>query len=119
MTAGLEYQEIHDFYWTKKAYGMLERGDLHGEAVSQGGVVRCRVWGKCPRCDDDSLDDRQEFPAVASGRRGSLTQGPPQTWQSVEVVCSCSETHPGARHGKTGCGVGFKVELAIQVLGAR
>jgi hypothetical protein len=60
-----KYEESSDFWWTKKAFAMLESDALYGEVISLERVVRGRVWGPCPRCGP-SLDDRQTHTAVAN-----------------------------------------------------
>jgi hypothetical protein len=47
-----------DFSWTEKASEMLGHGNMHGEVISRGGIIRSRFWGPCPRCKHD-VDDRQ------------------------------------------------------------
>ena len=56
------YQELAGYSWTEEACGMLERDQLHGDAISCEGIVRSRVWGRC-RCGQ-ALDDRQSHTAV-------------------------------------------------------
>ena len=74
------YQESVDYLWTEKAFGMLESGALHGEVVSRDGVIRSRVWGPCPRCQEcgHEIDDRQTLTAVTNLMGGE--------WRSVNVV---------------------------------
>src|SRR5579859_567057 len=69
------YQELVGYEWTEKAYHMLERGELHGEAISREKIVRSRVWGPCPRCSH-SLDDQQIHTAVIN-IMGTETRGWP------------------------------------------
>ena len=121
------YRESFDYEWTEKAFGMLESGALHGEVVSRDGVVRSRVWGMCPRCEDcgHEIDDRQTLTAVTNlmGREWRLTtrghgqdndkQAGPE-FIPVDVSCGCGKAHPGGPAGSTGCGVSFRVELPVQ-----
>lgn len=117
------YQELVGYEWTEKAYHMVERGELHGEAFSHERIVRSRVWGPCPRCGHD-LDDRQTHTAVIS-IMGTETRGWPPRGRpgyeepsspfEVDVSCGCGDPHYGAPEGKTGCGVSFRVALPLQV----
>ena len=120
------YHESTDYSWTETAFHMLEHDDLQGEVViSQDGVVRSRVWGPCPRCRH-VLDDRQTHTAVTNlmgGEwRGPSVSGPGQPGDSdpgpqyfpVDISCGCGDSHSGAPAGTTGCGVSFRVELAVQ-----
>lgn len=120
------YQESTDFRWTEKAFGMLERGELHGEVVSPHGIIQSRVWGPCPRCRH-ILDDQQTLTAVTNlpgGEwRGGGAVAPDQSgrgdtgpkFYDVDVSCGCGDRHSGAPEGKTGCGVSFRVELPEQL----
>lgn len=122
---GNSYQESADFAWTEKAFGMIERGELHGDVISSRGIMRSRVWGPCPRCKHP-LDDRQTLTAVTnlpSGgwrgvdfyprtRSGAETAEP--VFYDVDVSCGCGDSHAGAPTGTTGCGVSFRVELPVQ-----
>ena len=122
------YHESTDFAWTEKAFGMLERGELHGEVTSSRGIVRSRVWGSCPRCQH-ALDDQQTLTAVTNlpggewRGRGVVVSDQPAGGQAgpryydVDVSCGCGDSHSGAPEGKTGCGVSFRVELPEQVSG--
>jgi hypothetical protein len=122
------YEESFDYSWTEKAFGMLEGGALHGEVVSRDGVVRARVWGACPRCQEcgHELDDRQTLTAVTNlmgrdwrlgirshGQDTGRDLGP--VFVPVDVSCGCGKTHKGAPAGSTGCGVSFRVELPMQL----
>jgi hypothetical protein len=123
------YHELVDYSWTEKAFEMLERDALHGEAVSRDGVVGSRVWGPCPRCGHE-LDDRQTHTAVTNLMGGEWrTSGGASTEQpgggddgpvflAVDVSCGCGDSHSGAPPGTTGCGVSFRVELPLQVAGS-
>jgi hypothetical protein len=123
------YRELVDYTWTEKAFDMLERDDLHGEAVSRDGIVGSRVWGPCPRCGHE-LDDRQTHTAVTNlmfrewrTARGGSTGQPVgvdigQVFFAVDVSCGCGDSHPDAPSGTTGCGVSFRVELPLQVVGS-
>jgi hypothetical protein len=121
------YQESEEYAWTEKAFAMLESGALHGEAVSRDGVLRSRVWGKCPRCDEcgHEIDDRQTLTAVTNlmGREWRVAkpghgQGTDQPagpeFVPVDVSCGCGKAHSGGPAGSTGCGVSFRVELRVQ-----
>lgn len=120
------YEESFDYSWTEKAFGMLETGALHGEVISRDGVVRSRVWGPCPRCQESrhELDDRQTLTAVTNlmGRDWRLgTRGHSQNeggeagpvFVPVDVSCGCGKAHRGGPGGSTGCGVSFRVELPV------
>jgi hypothetical protein len=130
MTAGATppdepYRESTDYSWTEKAFSMLERGDLQGEAASRDEVVSSRVQGPCPRCWH-ALDDRQTHTALTglmggqSRRAGGADPGEPGDSEAglvffpVDVSCGCGDSHPGAPAGTTGCGVSFRVELPLQ-----
>jgi hypothetical protein len=130
MTAGTApqdepYHELMDYSWTAKAFEMLERGDLDGNAISRDGIIGSRVWGPCPRCGHD-LDDRQTHTAVTNlmsgewrSTRGADTRQPDEdhaepAYLPVDVSCGCGDSHPGAPPGTTGCGVSFRVELLLQ-----
>jgi len=117
------YRESSAFEWTEVAFEMLERGELLGEVIANGGVVRSRVQGPCPRCRH-ALDDQQVHTAVtgyfADGLRG-LGSGAPGAavgdearYYQVDVSCGCGDDHSGAPEGKAGCGVSFRVELPLQ-----
>lgn len=122
-SAGRPYQELMGYEWTEKAYHMLERRELRGEAVSRDKIVRSRVRGPCPRCGH-SLDDQQTHTAVISimgtetrgwpgrGRGGGDETGSPF---EVDVSCGCGDKHSGAPEGTTGCGVSFRVALPLQL----
>lgn len=122
------YQESTDYSWTEKAFGMLECGDLQGEAASRDGVVSSRVQGPCPRCRH-ALDDRQTHTALTGlmgwQQRGPDGAGPGQPGDSeaglvflpVDVSCGCGGSHPGTPAGTAGCGVSFRVELPLQAAG--
>ncbi len=125
------YLESVDYAWTETAFSMLEGGALHGEVVSRDGVIRSRVWGKCPRCAEcgHEIDDRQTLTAVTNlmGREWRLAirdhgqasggkTGP--VFIPVDVSCGCGKAHPGGPAGSTGCGVSFRVELPLQQAGA-
>jgi hypothetical protein len=120
---GAAYQESTDFAWTEQAFGMLERGELRGEVVSDRGIIRARVWGPCPRCGH-GLDDRQVLTAVANlpsdswryapWRTRSGTESAVPTFREVDVSCRCGSSHPGAPEETTGCGVSFRVELPVR-----
>ena len=130
MTAGTTrpdepYQESTGYSWTEKAFAMLERGDLQGEAASRDGVVSSRLRGPCPRCRH-VLDDRQTHTALAGltggqsrwpggagpGQPGDSEAGP--AFFPVDVSCGCGDSHPGAPAGTAGCGVSFRVELPLR-----
>jgi hypothetical protein len=115
------YQESTDFAWTKRAFDMLERGELLGEVVSARGIISSHVWGPCPRCGH-GLDDRQVLTAVANlpseawryaSPTGS-TEGVLRAFREVDVSCRCDTSHPGAPEQATGCGVSFRVELPVR-----
>jgi hypothetical protein len=121
---GKPYRESVELRWTEIAFEMLDHGDLGGEVISSGGVIRSRIWGPCPQCGHH-LDDYQTHTAVTSfyadGWRGTTretgdpaaaTDEPP--YFQVDVSCGCGNTHSGAPEGKTGCGVSFRVELLLQ-----
>ena len=120
------YEESFDYQWTEKAFGMLESGALHGEVVSRDGVVRSRVWGGCPRCQEcgHELDDRQTLTAVTNlmGREWLTTRGQGQdsggeagpVFVAVDVSCGCGKNHADGPAGSTGCGVSFRVELPMR-----
>ncbi len=120
------YQELADYSWTEKAFGMLERDDLHGEVVSREEIIRSRVWGRCPRCRH-ALDDQQTHTAVTNlmerrGRSAARTGQPADedtgpAFFPVDVSCGCGASHPGTPPGKTGCGVSFRVELPVRQAG--
>jgi hypothetical protein len=126
VSADVPYEESFDYQWTEKAFGMLESGALHGEVVSRDGVVRSRVWGSCPRCQEcgHELDDRQTLTAVTNlmGRDWLTTRGPGSdsggeaspVFVPVDVSCGCGKNHGGGPAGSTGCGVSFRVELPMQ-----
>jgi hypothetical protein len=117
------YQELVGYEWTKKAYHMLESGDLHGEAISRDKIVRSRVRGPCPRCGH-ALDDQQTHTAVIS-IMGTETRGWPGRGHDsgsetgspfeIDVSCGCDDMHSGAPEGTTGCGVSFRVALPLQL----
>jgi hypothetical protein len=119
------YQESADYGWTANAFGLLERGELHGEVISRDGVTRSRVWGPCPRCDH-ALDDRQIHTAVTSLMSGEWrtrstartsepgSDGEDAVYFPVDVSCGCGHGHPGSPAGKSGCGASFRVELPVQ-----
>jgi hypothetical protein len=125
VVADMPYEESLDYQWTEKAFGMLESGSLHGEVVSRDGVVRSRVWGSCPRCEEcgHELDDRQTLTAVTNlmGRDWLTTRGQDQgsgveaspVFVPVDVSCGCGKSHAGGPAGSTGCGVSFRVELPL------
>jgi hypothetical protein len=120
------YHELVDYSWTAKAFEMLERGDIGGNAVSRDGVVGSRVRGPCPRCGHD-LDDRQTHTAVTNlmngewRSKGVAGTGQPDEGNAdlvyfpIDVSCGCGDSHPGAPPGTTGCGVSFRVELLLQL----
>lgn len=126
VTADVPYEESFDYQWTEKAFAMLESGTLHGEVISREGVVRSKVWGSCPRCQEcgHELDDRQTLTAVTNlmGRDWLTTRGQGKdsgaeaspVFVAVDVSCGCGKTHPGGPAGSTGCGVSFRVELPMQ-----
>jgi hypothetical protein len=121
----LAYEESVDMEWTKRAFKSLEDGDLTGEVISSGGIVRSQVQGKCPRCHHD-LDDRQTHTAITNvfgGEwRGSAPPGSAEaaetgaglTYCEVDVSCGCAHPHEGAPAGRHGCGISFRVELEVQ-----
>lgn len=114
------FQELMGYEWTERAYHMLERGELRGEAISRQKIVRSRVWGPCPRCGHD-LDDRQTHTAVigimGAETRGGTVRGGGSDEEApfeVDVSCGCSGPHSGSPEGTTGCGVSFRVALSLQ-----
>lgn len=119
------YDESAEYSWTEKAFAMLECDELHGEVVGRDGIVRSRVWGKCPRCGH-ALDDRQTHTAVTNlmggewrGPAGAETgvsgsEGRQVQFFPVDVSCGCGNNHAGAPAGGTGCGVSFRVELPMR-----
>jgi hypothetical protein len=107
------YQESTDYSWTEKAFAMLERGDLQGEAASRDGVVSSQVQGPCPRCRH-ALDDRQTHTALARPARGQ--RGRAGVLPRRRVV-RLRRQPPGRAAGTTGCGVSFRVELPQQPVG--
>jgi hypothetical protein len=124
------YHESTDYSWTEKAFEMLERSDLQGQAlISPDGIVHSRVWGPCPQCQH-VLDDRQTHTAVTNLMGGEWRRlGDASPGQSVDadadlpffpvdVSCGCGDSHSGAPPGTFGCGVSFRVELPLQPPGA-
>ena len=122
--ADVPYEESVEYAWTEKAFSMLESGALQGEVVSRDGVVRSRVWGPCPRCQEcgHQIDDQQTLTAVTNlmgpAWRGATrspggSEDTGQEFVPVDVSCGCGRTHPGGPTGSTGCGVSFRVELPV------
>jgi hypothetical protein len=124
------YRELADYSWTEKAFGMLERGDLHGQIISRDKVISSRVWGPCPRCGH-VLDDRQTHTAITNLMyrewriTGETSGGQPDSggaseqYVPIDVSCGCADSHRGAPPGTTGCGVSFRVELPLQLPDSR
>ncbi len=113
------YSDSTDFAWTEKAFEMLTKGQLHGEATDKDGIVSSRVVGPCPRCAHD-LDDPQTHSAVTNMLGGEWRGLPPASLETapvyltVDVSCGCNKPHSGAPAGRIGCGVTFRVELPVR-----
>lgn len=115
------YEESTALRWTEVAFEEFGSGDLNGKVIVNRGIVRSRVWGKCPACKHH-LDDRQTHTAVtgvfgewrdtANPDRGTEPTQP--AYYQVDVSCGCGHAHPGAPAERTGCGASFRVELLMQ-----
>ena len=124
--ADVPYEESVEYAWTEKAFSMLESGALQGEVVSRDGVVRSRVWGTCPRCQEcgHQIDDRQTLTAVTNLMGRDMAREPrvaragsedswPRSLSRWMCRVAAEGPIPGGPTGSTGCGVSFRVELPV------
>lgn len=108
-----ETEDPLSYEWTDRAFAEVAAGRLQVRLVRAAGVRTALVDGPCPRCGHP-VHWSMALDAVA-GADGVLGAGQTLARRSVplDVTCGCGLTHPGAPAGVKGCGIVFRVELAV------
>lgn len=123
----LPYAPTAELEWTEKAVQLLSAGLIKVSAVCSDGVWSAHICGECPRCRHP-MDSRLPVHAAVTGLRGAggkRRAGGAARRSSVdgemgldaEVLdwrCACTVTHPGGPADGHGCGVIFRLPVALR-----
>lgn len=100
--------------WTDLAYEAVEDGRLSARVRVADDVATEIVEGVCPRCEDPIQVIRPRS-AVSTGS-GVLADSDSRLrseWVFVDLMCACTEEHPGRPTGREGCGIGFRIPARV------
>ncbi|MBB2943581.1 hypothetical protein FB565_003310 [Actinoplanes lutulentus] len=87
----VDYSEEREPGWSRKVSETWQ--------ISESST-RIRLWGRCPKCDCDSVT----VVDLTTGVKGP--GGAVSPTLDVLVLCSCTSPHPGRPADRSGCGRG-------------
>lgn len=96
----VRYEEV-----SEQTYGAAFAATCTATPNSRGVILD----GACPRCAD-----LMTFPHVTTVfKTGTVpgSQAPASDREEVQMLCTCSEAHPGRPKGEDGCGAYWNIRL--------
>lgn len=102
------------YEWTRRAFELLQAGELSAALRERRGVRSAVAEGTCPRCIHD-VDFTQIMDAVTGESMttlGDREAAADDEYQQLTVACRCRGEHPGRPKGtERGCGINFRVDV--------
>ena len=96
----MRYQEVSD-----EGYAVAFAATCTAMPTSRGMML----GGICPRCTDP-----MSFPHVTTVFKTATVHGrqaPALDQEEIEILCTCSKSHPGRPKGEDGCGAYWNIKV--------